>query len=230
MLPRLYVLAVLRRYGAGFPLLLSRGLPGWVRSFVRMLHPDETIIWYDSDRQRVTAPRVIVPSMMHTDHNFHPALNLMVHELVRFGAAALPAAGPELLYLSRANVGDERIENPEEVESAMSELGFAVVHPQELPPEVQIGLFAGAKVIAGEYGSALHNALFAPQGARVIAINFFNNYQSRIARLRQHRLAFVPPGDGRFRHWRLTGHSPRKYAVDPAVLRSVTLEVLERGG
>ena len=227
MLPRLYLLSVLRQYGSDFPLLLSTTLPAWAKAFVRLVHPEDGIIWYDASKHRVTAPSFIIPSMMHTEHNFHPATNLMINELVAAQIRATPdAPGPERVYISRANFGDDRLENEDEVAALMTEFGFAVVRPHEMAPDTQIRLFAGARVIAGEYGSALHNAIFAPRGARVISINFFNNYQSKIARLRGHRMAFVPPADGTFRHWRLTSQLARKFRVDIEQLRRTTEEML----
>ena len=234
MLPRLYVLSVLRQLGADFPLLLSSRVAPWVKDFVKLLHPDERIVWYDAAKQRVTAPSVILPSMMHTDHNFHPAINLMVSDLIKAagqGAAGLgDTAGPERIFLSRAKFGEDRIENETEVEQVMTDFGFAVVRPHELSPVAQIRLFAGAKIVAGEFGSALHNTIFSPPGTQVIAVNFFNHYQSAIARVRRQRIAFVPPEDGTFRHWRLTANLPRKFRADLAILRRTTQEMLANLG
>lgn len=227
MLPRLYVLALLRAFGARFPLLLSVTVPNWVKTFVRLLHPEEAIHWYDAQQQRVLGSSVILPSMMHTDHNFHPAFNLMVDSLIERLRQPGAPAGPERVYISRANFGDERIENEDEVAALMAEHGFAVVRPHELTPEQQVTLFSGARVVAGEYGSGLHNAMFSPAGARVIALNFFNNYQSKIARVRGHRMAFVPPADGIFRHWRITAKLPRKFRIDLETLRRTLGEVLD---
>ena len=61
----------------------------------------------------------------------------------------------------------------------------------------------------------------------MIAINFFNNYQSKVARLRGHKMAFVPPEGGKFHHWRLTRDAPRKFSADIAALRRTTMEMIE---
>ena len=84
--------------------------------------------------------------------------------------------------------------------------------------------------MAGEFGSALHNTIFSPPGTQVIAVNFFNHYQSAIARVRRQRIAFVPPEDGTFRHWRLTANLPRKFRADLAILRRTTQEMLANLG
>lgn len=224
ILPRLFVLDVLRQFGADFPMLLSTTVPAWARSFVRMFVPEDRIIPYDAGRHRVVAPCFILPSMLQHDHNFHPAFNLMIQQLAQRQPPQPP--GPTHLYVSRANFGDERIENEDEVERVMADLGFTVIQPHRMTPEQQVHIFSGARVVAGEYGSALHNAIFSPAGTRVIALNFFNNYQSKIARVRRHHLAFVPPEDGRFRHWRLSRDLVRKFRVDLETLRRTTGEVL----
>jgi capsular polysaccharide biosynthesis protein len=228
MLPRLYLLMVLRAYGADIPLALSTKLQPWAKTFAALFQPADRVVWYDHTRQRVTAPCIVLPSMMHTDHNFHPAMNLMLHDLVqRVRPAGIPPAGPARIYVSRSNFGEERLENEEQVEDMMSGLGFAVVRPQTLGIDEQIRLFSAARVIVGEYGSGLHNAIFAGPGTQVIAINFFNNYQSKIARLRGHRMAFVTPEGGKFHHWRLTRDLPRKFSVDLGQLRRVVTEMAE---
>jgi hypothetical protein len=60
-----------------------------------------------------------------------------------------------------------------------------------------------------------------------VALNFTTHTLSAIARVRGHRLAYVPPADGRFRHWRLTRELSPTWRVDPAVLRRVVLEMQE---
>ena len=48
--------------------------------------------------------------------------------------------------------------------------GFVVVHPETLPLADQLGLFAGAGCIVGEYGSGLHGSMFAAPGTLVCAL------------------------------------------------------------
>lgn len=61
-----------------------------------------------------------------------------------------------------------------ERDAALDELfaaaGFAVISPELLAVEEQLRLLAGARVVAGAAGSALHLAAFAPAGARVLEI------------------------------------------------------------
>jgi capsular polysaccharide biosynthesis protein len=225
VVPRLWLLAVLREYGADIPLALSRTVPDFVKQFALLFHAEADIVWYDGASERVCAPSIVLPAMLHTEYNFHPALNLMVRDLVQRHPPE--ADSPKLIYLAQANLGDERLENQAEIEQAMRGLGFAVARLRELTPVQQIRLFAGAKMVVAEHGYALNAALFAPRGTRVVALNFGNHYQSAITRLRGHRIAYLPPADGKFRHWRLSGSLPRNFRVEPDVLRRVVQEMLQ---
>jgi capsular polysaccharide biosynthesis protein len=216
VLPRLWLLAVLREFGAAIPLALSRTVSDHVKAFARMFHDEANILWYDGDTERVTAPSIVMPSMLHTEYNFHPALNLMVRELVQRHPA--DTAAPPLIYVARANYGEEKLRNAAEVEEMMRGLGFVVVRAGEIGPAQQIRLFAGAKMVVAEHGLALYGTLFSPPGTRIVSINFANHALSAIARLRGHRIAYVAPADGAFHHWRLTRALPATWMADPVAL------------
>ena len=230
MLPRLYQYSVLRDWGCSGRLILSERLPAWVKQFFSLYEPADRIAWYDHSRDFVEAPCVIVPSMMHDDHHFHPAINQMVSDLL------LRVRGPvderdltdfRRIYVSRtAMPGTNRVVNEAEVEATMREMGFAILHPQTIPIQEQIRIYAQADVIAGEFSSALHNSLFMRPGSGVIAINFFNSYQSAICRVRRQKIAYVPPSGGVFRHWKLTPDLPRSFEVDCHQLRATTAMML----
>ncbi len=227
MLPRLYLIAALREFGAAIPLALPRRLPDWAKGFAGMLHAEAQTVPYDAALQRIVAPSIVLPSMMHTEYNFHPAINLMVRDLVQLLPAGAPGAG--LIYLQPA-AAELLIENDAEVQGTMTDLGFTVVRPNELSAEALVRVFSGAKVVAGQYGTGLYNTMFAPAGTRVIAMNFGNNYVSKIARVRRHRIAYVMPTDGAFRHWRLGRGLPRKYRIDAEQLRQTATDMLEMTG
>jgi hypothetical protein len=229
VLPRLWLAKLLREQGADIPLALSRTVPAWLLPWVRLLHDEESIVWYDGAAERVRAPSIVLPGMLHSEYNFHPAMNRMVRDLL----ARLPpsdAASPELIYLAQSNFGDERMENAAEAEAAMRDLGFSVVRLGELDAVQQLRLFAGAKMVVAEYGDALHGALFAPPGTRVVAIGFANHCQSAIARVRGQTIAYVPPADGAFRHWRFGQGLSRSWTVDPERLRRTAEDMLRGGG
>jgi hypothetical protein len=232
ILPRLYQFSLLRSWGCQVRPALSARMADWVRAFVRLYCDDDEVFWYDHERHRVVAPSFVVPSMMQVDHHLHPAFNLMVTDLLaRVGVLPITAqrrapAGRRLYLTRTAMPGPPRLLNEPEVERTMAALGFAIVHPEQMPLADQLRLYASADVIAGEFSSALHNAMFMAPGTGVIAINFFNAYQSGIARVRRQHIAFVPPDDGIFRHWRLTADRPRVFNVNCDELRQTTEAML----
>ena len=234
MLPRLYVLSLMRQLGARFVTALPRDVPDWVRPFIALYVPLAEQLWYDPKLQIIEAPSIVLPSMLHEQHHFHPAFNSMVADL-RARAGLTPDPGdtprdpgaPKRLYLSRKLVGrNRRLQNEDEVETLMQRLGFTLVHPEQLPLREQLTLFDGAEVVAGEYSSALHNTMFCRPGTRVISIDYYSGYQSALGRLRQQPHGFVAPDDGSYRHWRLVHESQRNYRVDPEALRAMVFRMV----
>jgi len=226
VLPRLWLASVLRQRGADMDLALSHTVPPWVKQFAHLLHAEKNIVWYDGLSERLCAPSIVLPGMLHSDYNFHPATNRMVADVVQRAGPA-EAAGPTHVYLARAGFGDERMTNAAEIEAAMRDLGFAVVRLDERDAAQQVRLFAGAAVVVAEHADALYGTLFAPPGTRVVAINFANSHVSAIARLRGHLVAYVPPADGQFRHWRLGFGLSRSWAADVAEVRRVVAEMID---
>jgi hypothetical protein len=230
IMPKLYLLSVIRDWVGEVPVLLSRHAPDWVKFFVATLLGEQGICWYDHRQEFVTAETLVLPAMMQADYSLHPAMNSAVRALLQCSPSRpMPAAGgyPARLYLSRTRMpGPKRIENEEEVEDTMSRLGFTILHPQEMSLPDQIAHYRSARVMAGEFSSALHNALFMNQGTGVVSINFFNAYQSAIARLRQQTIAFVPADDGKFRHWMHTSNLPRHFSVDCGQLATITRQMI----
>ena len=85
--------------------------------------------------------------------------------------ASTPGAGPTHLMVSRHNVTGARIlTNRAQIEAAAAARGYAIVHPQDMTLTQQAALFAGARVIVGEYGSALHGSVYAAPGALTIGL------------------------------------------------------------
>ena len=56
------------------------------------------------------------------------------------------------------------------IEAMAEDFGFTLVRPERLTVPEQIALFGGAGVIAGEYGSALHNSVFSAPGTAICAL------------------------------------------------------------
>lgn len=123
------------------------------------------------------------------------------------GATSLVADGPRV-YLSRTAFNDaERTAGREArttadrdraLDAGFAALGFTVVAPETLPLLDQVRLVAGASVIAGCAGTALHLSAFAPPGVRVLELGDARSpgeqvpMQRVIDQVCGHPSAFVP--------------------------------------
>lgn len=83
----------------------------------------------------------------------------------------IPArVGSDKFYLSRKKVGVQyrSFHNSEAIERLFEENGFQIIYPEQHSIPEQIELFANARVLAGEGGSALHNNVFCAPGTTII--------------------------------------------------------------
>ena len=160
------------------------------------------------DREPLLVDRLLVPSRSVVVNGWAHAGAAAVWDRM-VAAAGGPAPGaPARTYLSRTsfNAGLRAAGKPtrstDERDRALDEVfasaGFAVVTPEELPVVDQVRLAAGAQVLAGGAGTALHLSAFAPRGTRVIEIGDTRSpdvqvpQQQVIDHLRGHPTAFVP--------------------------------------
>ena len=220
MLPRLHLLSRLRRLGLPFMVAAPDSAPGWARRVLALYFEPEEILWYGFATERVRSPCFILPSMMQNDHWFHPEFNLAADELREFVLPQVKPSSHRRVWLSRrGHEGLHGMLNEAAVEDSVAALGFEIVDPLRLSFAEQMALMDGARIIAGGYGSAMHNSLFARRGTKVFCVNRANWYQSAIGALRGQPMAYLPPEDGRFRDWRVQGTRDARYVVDCAALR-----------
>jgi O-antigen biosynthesis protein WbqL len=157
-----------------------------ITNWIRYVAPDAEIASYDPATQYVRCEALVVPTMAcSSKYVFHPALFPLLEEL------APRRRAERLLYLDRPWRGFFHwMENDGEVQALAQSLGFEVFSPIKHSVEAQIDAFASARVIAGDYGSALHNSLFSPPQTRVLCFNWVTFMQSRIAQLCRQRIGF----------------------------------------
>jgi hypothetical protein len=234
VLPRLFILRMLRDMGVSFRVAVHRTVPEWVWQFLAIYFPGEEYILYDSHYEVVRAPLFIVPSMMHTQKShIHPLLSVLTSDLRTRGVSeASPVEkNRSRIYLSRRRAVTQwhRIENEDQVEETLDKIGFCIIHPQELSIREQLHIYANADCICSEYSSALHNSMFAKRATKVIGLNRVNWYQSLIGRVMSQPLAIIPPSDGKMRDWRLYATSKEhiSFRIDCDRLRSTVTEFLD---
>lgn len=79
---------------------------------------------------------------------------------------------PESIYLSRSRIqGRPRFPHESLIEKIMEDMGYVIIHPQNLSFENQVRLIKQAKQVAGIDGSAMHLAIFCEPGTKVICLD-----------------------------------------------------------
>jgi len=76
----------------------------------------------------------------------------------------------EKIYMSRAALKHRKTYGEEKVQGIFEKNGYRIVYPEQLPLEEQIALVKNCKSLAGCAGTALHLALFMPNGGNVIQL------------------------------------------------------------
>ena len=126
-------------------------------------------------RERLRADRLLMPTGLRV-HNriagqFRAATGFWSGRLRGAAPNAAPQPAPARIFVSRTRVIGARIlSNREQIEAIAAARGYAIVHPQELTLGEQAALFAEARVIVGEYGSALHGSVYARPGTLTVGL------------------------------------------------------------
>ena len=218
-LPRLFIAKLLYDDGFRFPILIPSTFPEFARRIATMLHKDFEFLEFEVQRDIILADRVLLPSMCHTDYIFHPCflefLRSLASDIIFTSKKAkLPDVSEvnrRRIFISRSRIragvsSFRAMQNYDEIETIARSRGFEIIHPQEMSWTEQVAMFANADFIVGEYGSGLHNALFARPGTCVLSINWLNGVQQHIARSCGHHIGFVLPDD----------NMPRSFSNDPS--------------
>lgn len=85
--------------------------------------------------------------------------------------ADMPPRPAGRLFLSRKPHQHRKLVNLARIEAIAQEIGYRIVHMEDLPFEEQVALVRSAEAIAGPEGSAMTLALFAREGTRVTILD-----------------------------------------------------------
>lgn len=121
------------------------------------------------DRPIVAAEGYFPDASIYRRQWVHPAAREVFAKLKRLGVKSA-ISRPKRIYVSRSKVAARNLTNETQVERVFRDLGFEIIHPQEMSIEDQIAVFSDAKMIAGSGGSAMHSAVFAPDSTRVLIV------------------------------------------------------------
>jgi capsular polysaccharide biosynthesis protein len=168
---------------------------------------------------------LLLPTFLRAGNRFAPCFADATSwwtGVVRTASGAATADGPRL-FVSRAQAPRERVlQNRDVIESMARDAGYRVVRPEALSIAAQIGLYAGARVIVGEYGSGLHGSVFSPAGTIVCGLRGTAPHpgfvQSGIATALRQEAAYV--------FGTTEGEVTQRFSVEPRLFRRA-LELLE---
>ncbi|KQV55612.1 MULTISPECIES: DUF563 domain-containing protein [unclassified Caulobacter] len=228
MYPKLFLIQALAASGVTAPVVLPASAPGYVSRIVREMLPGHEIVTYDPAREALHVDVALLPHMLHKDYIFHDFLRWKLEEQ----ALAWPrGAGFDKVFVSRAGlrapgVFREMVNEPE-IEGIARDLGLTVLRPETLSWTEQARIFSRARVVAGEFGSGLHNTLLSPPGCQVVALNWLVEVQSRIGNFRRHDVGYILPSDGRPRLHTIEAQS-QPFTIDPAEFRRKLTVAIER--
>jgi capsular polysaccharide biosynthesis protein len=206
MAPKIRIAAAALGVAAGrLTFLLASNATPWFRKLVAFAGA-ERFVEYDQGSERVLLRRAWVVTQP-VDMAVHPACAPI------FAAMRPPPSAREgqAVFLTRRTAQTTRrvqLLNAGEIESVAERAGMSIVSPEALSIADQAQLFADARLIVGEYGSALNNAVFCRPEAVIGAIGVRSRRQSAISALCGLRQSYFDP----------TGQpeDPLGYTVDPA--------------
>lgn len=200
LLPRLHITEVSLKGQLGRPKLLVQGnIPNWHLAILNCLFglTVDDFIFFNPAVERIHLRRAIIPALSGRRDGFLPYMHDVVSTIIqRTGASTVGLTTPRIM-LSRAFFRDSHTQNRifrnelEVAAIASREFGFSIMCPETMPWPTQVAMFAHAESIVGDFGSALHAAMFSPSGTRVASLGIGNMTQSFIGAVFEHDNAYL---------------------------------------
>lgn len=214
VLPKLFSIRRLMSHGLWAPVAWPTTAPAYMEVIAKSIIPDLKFVPYDPADETLLTDYTILPGSMGMNHEFHPQL---VTDLQEYSLNIGSSVKIDRLFISRAGLERQspfrRLINHTELEDLARKHNFTIIQPETLAHKIQVGLFSNAKIILGEFGSGLHNAIFSAYGTKIIACNWVTGAQSKIANLCGHDVGYQLPFGGRPRTVSDTA-SPDTFNID----------------
>jgi capsular polysaccharide biosynthesis protein len=178
-LPRLWVLRQAGHDLETLRFLVPPDLRPFALTLLRLCGLRENqLLAYDYFAELVRADMLLMPTGLRAGNRLAPCF---AEATAFWTARASQDSGTNRrrVYLSRAGAPQQRqMLNREAIEAVARDAGFEVVQPETLSVASQIKMFSGARMLAGEYGSGLHNSVFAGPGAAVCGLRGTSRHPS----------------------------------------------------
>ena len=154
------------------PFVFGSKIPDYALKCFRAFGIDPEKVVLMSDHAMSCEELVVPERLLRLNHSADASLRWVYRTISsRVGTVGDPC---ERIYLSRRKLSRRNltrvIANEVMVEKLFRQAGFRVIYPEELPFEIQLGLYDRATMVAGPSGSALHNSLFMKAGAKLIEL------------------------------------------------------------
>ena len=173
-LPRLFNLikAGLRLEDLTF--LLPASLPKVNRQWLTLLGvPPQHIEVFDAAREYCHVETALIPLGLRGNSRAQPLFGEAAAWMRRCVLQERPQRGSgRKLFVTRRNWGNESriLRNEDELSTCAARSQFEIISPEMLSILDQVTLFSEASFIVGDYGSAMHNSIFAPPQSFILAM------------------------------------------------------------
>jgi len=135
--------------------------------------------------------RLLVPEPSIRLHDyFHEGYGLAIKRICE---NCKPVA-PSKIFLSKANSTNGRGIGELPIQRIFHDNQFSILFPEEVGIEAMVSALQACSLLVGVSGSLLHNAIFLPDGSRIVCLNrsaHFHPLQTMINRMRQIDAVYV---------------------------------------
>jgi len=211
-LPKLFLLRTLRDHLPDLKIAVSDAVSRDVTRWASLLLPDVPLVTFNHQKEYLRCARAVFPGMLcNGSYFFHPAMNDCISAIRETTGTA---DGRRRIFIVRADeYSFRKLANKSEIANIAAAHGFDLIQPEKLSIADQVKIFASASVIVGEFGSAMHNAMFSDD-ASVLCLGWISGIQSRIAALRGQPIGYLLPTDRSI--IKFENDMPSKnYSIDP---------------
>lgn len=176
-LPKLYLL---RRAGydiTRLKYLVPANTPQFGLQILDMLGvtADRRVV-YNQESEYLVADELLIPTLVRTGNRpslvFKDAVTFAISLIREHRREVTTDSSQRRIFVSRGRLKttSRRLLNREAIERIAASAGFTIIHPEQMSPAEQFALFANARQIAGDYGSALHTSIFSDRDTAVCAL------------------------------------------------------------
>lgn len=189
---------LLRNFENVPPLYVSDNSEKFILSWIKELVPESKILYVTSDKK--VFAETFYDFKFHNMYIWSGLIRKLISEYSKSNNSQKIDKKYNKIFVSRKGVKSStsfrQLRNAASLELIAIEHGYEIVQPELLSLREQVALFRNARYVAGEYGSALHNAIFSSPRCTFICFNQINTVQQAIAKNFGHDLIFLMPENG----------------------------------